>query len=91
MGVLKLVLLGYLLAKAPPHELTKAITDQCTPTLQRQLVDEGLTYRELLAVVRNETAIELMQNTEMKISGIAISQVMRLPQMSLVACVGLQM
>lgn len=71
IGALKLVLRSYLRDKAPSLELVAAITDQSTRTLQRQLVDEGLTYRELLTAVRIETAIELMQNTDMNITDIA--------------------
>ncbi|MFW2440510.1 MAG: helix-turn-helix domain-containing protein [Arenicellales bacterium] len=71
IGALKLVLRSYLRDKAPPLELAAAITGQSTRTLQRQLASKGLTYRELLTAVRFETAIELMQNTDMKIADIS--------------------
>jgi len=71
IGALKLALRSYLRDGAPSLELAAEITCLSTRTLQRQLTDEGLSYRDLLAEVRYETAIELMQNTEQSISDIA--------------------
>ena len=71
IATLKLVLRSYLRDKPPSIELVAAIAGQSTRTLQRKLADEGLTYRELLTTVRYETAIELLQNTDRKISDIA--------------------
>jgi len=72
IDTLKLVLRSYLRDGAPSLELTAKIACLSSRSLQRHLADEGLTYRDLLAEVRFETAIELMQNTEMNITDISI-------------------
>jgi AraC-like DNA-binding protein len=71
IGALKLALRSYLRDGAPPVELAADIAGLSPRTLQRRLADNGLTYRDLLAEVRHETAINLMQDTEHSIGDIA--------------------
>jgi len=52
-------------------ELAAEIADLSTRTLQRRLADEELTYRDLLADVRYETKIDLMQDPEITVTDIA--------------------
>lgn len=56
---------------APSLELAADIATLSTRALQRQLAEEDLNYRELLAEVRHETEIDLMQNPEITITDIA--------------------
>jgi len=71
IGTLKLALRSYLRDGAPSLELAADIAGLSTRTLQRQLADKELTYRELLAEVRHETAIDLMQDKDNSITDIA--------------------
>ena len=71
IGTLKLALRGYLRDGAPSLELAAGIADLSTRTLQRRLAGEGMSYRDLLDAVRYETAIDLMQDTEITITEIA--------------------
>jgi AraC-like DNA-binding protein len=71
IGELKQALHSYLRDGAPSLELAADIACLSTRTLQRQLADDGLTYRDLLDAVRYETAIDLMQDTDNTISDIA--------------------
>jgi AraC-like DNA-binding protein len=71
IGALKLVLRSYLRDGAPSVELAADIAELSPRTLQRRLADAGLTYRDLLAETRYETAIDLMQDPENRITDIA--------------------
>jgi len=71
IGTLKLALRSYLRDSAPSLELAADIAGLSARTLQRRLAEEGLTYRDLLAETRHETAIELMDTTEHSITEIA--------------------
>jgi len=71
IGRIKLALRSYLMDSVPTLKLVADITGLSTRTLQRQLANNGLTYRDLLAEVRCETAIELMQKTNLTITDIA--------------------
>ena len=71
IGTLKLALRSYLRDGAPSLELAADIANLSTRTLQRRLADEGLSYRDLLDEVRDETAIDLLQDTDNTITDIA--------------------
>ena len=71
IGTLKLALRSYLRDGAPDLELAADIANLSTRTLQRRLADAELTYRDLLAEIRYETAIDLMRNTDSTITDIA--------------------
>lgn len=71
IGTLKLALRSYLLDGTPSLELAADIACLSARTLQRQLANEGLTYRDLLAEVRYETAMNLMQDPDNTINHIA--------------------
>jgi AraC-like DNA-binding protein len=67
----KLALRSYLRDAAPSLELAAEIAGLSPRTLQRRLADAGLTYRDLLAETRYETAVGLLKNTEHTITEIA--------------------
>jgi AraC-like DNA-binding protein len=71
IGALKLALRSYLRDSAPTLELAADIAGLSPRTLQRRLAEERLAYRDLLAEVRYETAIDLMQDKENTITDIA--------------------
>ena len=68
---LKQVLRSYLMDGAPGVDLAADISRLSIRSLQRQLADEELTYRELLSQVRFEAAIDLLKNTDNSITEIA--------------------
>ena len=70
IGTLKLALRSYLMDGAPSVELAADIAGLSTRTLQRRLADEGWSYRDQLAEVRYEAAVDLMQNTDLAITDI---------------------
>lgn len=71
IGTLKLALRSYLRDGAPSLKLAADITCLSVRTLQRQLADEGLSYRDLLSEVRYEAAFNLMQDPDNTITHIA--------------------